>query len=71
MSRWAAQKTERMNYRYVPDAHGVLKSLVESRSSVSLHELRTSHPTLRSMSLDHLSVLLEQISSACGLVGAK
>ncbi|HEY4028956.1 MAG TPA: hypothetical protein VGM25_01315 [Caulobacteraceae bacterium] len=50
-----------MNYRYVPDAaDGVLKAIVTRRPTTTLHDLRQSHPLLRSMSVDHLSLLLER-----------
>ncbi|QUD89895.1 hypothetical protein [Phenylobacterium montanum] len=51
-----------MNHRYVPDADGVLKTIVQKRPAASLHELHRSHPILRSMSLDHLSLLLERMA---------
>lgn len=50
-----------MNYRYVPDADGVMKTIIVSRPAVTLHELQKSHPMLRSMSLDHLSLMFERI----------
>jgi hypothetical protein len=56
-----------MNYRYVPDANGVLKAIVQSRPAATLHELHKSHPLLRSMSLDHLSLLLERMAGRCSL----
>ena len=49
-----------MNYRYVPDADGVLKAIVERQPSTTLHELRQGHPMLQSMSMDRLSLLLER-----------
>jgi hypothetical protein len=56
-----------MNYRYVPDANGVLKAAAERRPTAPLHEIQTSHPMLRSMSLDHLSLLLDQLACGPGL----
>ena len=59
-----------MNYRYVPDADGVLKTIVQSRPAATLHELQRSHPLLRPMSLDHLSLLLERMATRRGLAWA-
>jgi hypothetical protein len=50
-----------MNYRYVPAADGVLKAIVDRRPAATLDELHGSHPLLRSMSLYHLSLLLERM----------
>jgi len=50
-----------MNYPYVPDANGVLKTLIQRRPAATLDELRTAHPMLRRMSLDQLSLRLETI----------
>ncbi len=60
-----------MNHRYVPDANRVLKALAERRPAAPLHEIQTSHPMLRSLSLDHLSLLWERLSQGPGLSGAK
>jgi hypothetical protein len=55
-----------MNYRYVPDADGVLRTLAERRPSATLNELKQAHPALRSMSLDHLSLRLERMTGRLG-----
>ena len=60
-----------MNYRYVPDADGVMKTIVQRRPAATLHELQKSHPLLRSMSLDHLSLLLERMAGGCARSWAK
>ena len=59
---------KKMNYRYVPDAAaGVLKAIVERPSGATVHEFQQSHPLLRSMSLGHLSLLLERKAERQGV----
>ncbi len=55
-----------MNYPYVPDANGVLRAIVKRNPAATLHEIQKSHPTLRSVSLDHLSLLFGQLSESRG-----
>ncbi len=38
-----------------------MKTIVQDRPAVTLHELQGAHPLLRSMSLDHLFLLLERM----------
>jgi len=51
-----------MNYRYIPNHNSTLKQIVARNPAASLHEIRLSHPTLRSMSLDHLALRIDQLS---------
>jgi hypothetical protein len=51
-----------MNYRYVPDANSTLKQVIAHKPAASLNEIRRSHPTLLSMSLDHLALRIGQLS---------
>ena len=60
-----------MNYPYVPDANGVLRAIVQRNPAVTLHEIQKSHPALRSVSLDHLSLLFGQLSGSQDLSRAE
>ena len=51
-----------MNYRYIGDHNFQLKRIVAGNPAASLDEIRRSHPTLRSMSLDHLALRIGQLS---------
>jgi hypothetical protein len=48
-----------------------MKTIVQRRPAATLHELQKSHPLLRSMSLDHLSLLLERMAGGCARSWAK
>ena len=51
-----------MNYRYIPDPNSMLKQVMAGSPAASLSEIRRSHPTFRSMSLDHLALRIGQLS---------
>lgn len=51
-----------MNYRYIPSSDGALRRILERAPAASLHEIRASHPSLQSMSVDHLSLRIDQMA---------
>jgi hypothetical protein len=50
-----------MNYRDFNDSDRLLKEVVARRPAATIHEIRQSHPTFRSMSLDHLALRLGKL----------
>jgi hypothetical protein len=50
-----------MNYRYNTDSDLLLKEAVARRPAATIHDIRRSHPTFRSMSLDHLALRLGRL----------
>lgn len=51
-----------MNYRYIPDPNSTLRQVIARKPAASLNEVRRGHPTLRSMSMDHLALRVDQLS---------
>jgi len=50
-----------VNYSYIPDYDFDLKDFLARNPSADIREIRRSHPALRSMSIDHLCVRMEQL----------
>jgi hypothetical protein len=50
-----------MNYRYVPDSNATLRAIIARNPAASLREIQQSHPTLGSMSLDHVALRISQL----------
>jgi hypothetical protein len=60
-----------MNYRYIKDSDLLLKEVVARRPAATIHEIKRSHPALRSMSLDHLALRLGQLERDQNLASPK
>ncbi len=60
-----------MNYRYIPDCDDALRAIVSNNPTASLDEIHQAHPSLRAMSLDHLSLRLARLTENRRLVSAR
>ena len=61
----------RMNYRYNKDSDRLLKAVVARRPDATIHDIRRSHPSLRSMSVDHLALRLGRLERGQSLATLK
>lgn len=50
-----------LNYSYVPEPDFGLQEFLARNPAAGLHEIRRSHPKLRAMSLDQLSLRIAQL----------
>jgi len=50
-----------VNFRYKSDLDSPLKDIIARNPDASLQDIRRAHPILRTMSLDHLGLQIDQI----------
>jgi hypothetical protein len=50
-----------LNYSYIPDFDLGLRDFLIQNPAADLHEIRRAHPSLRSISLDHLALRIERL----------
>jgi hypothetical protein len=50
-----------LNHRYIPDPNAALRAALDRKPVATLHEIRASHPTLQTLSIDHLSMRIGQL----------